>query len=101
MATLGVLGQSANPGISSRSERKRERRSFLRLRSRKLCALRLSVSSQSDDWGLDRWDGGRCFTGEVWDEDEGDEGEEGEAAEEVGEEALKSGDSDLTATEVT
>lgn len=91
MATLGVLGQSANPGISSRSERKRERRSFRRFRSRKLCALRLSVSSQSEDWGLDRWDGGRDLTGEVWEEEEGEEGE----GEEGGGEAQKLGDSDL------
>lgn len=95
MATLGVLGQSAKPGISSRSDRKRERRSFRRLRSRKLCALRLSVSSQSDDWGLERWEKEGAFEGELWgwdeEEEEGDDGE----AEEVGEEALRLGDSDL------
>lgn len=91
MATLGVLGQSDNPGISSRSERNRERRSFRRFRSRKLCALRLSVSSQSEDWGLDRWDEVRDLTGDVWEEEEGDEGE----GEEGGGEAQKLGDSDL------
>lgn len=93
MATLGVLAQSANPGISSRSKRKRERRSLRRLRSRKLCALRLSVSSQSEDKGLDMRDGG--FDGKLWWDDEeelgGDEGDE----DEVGEDALRLGDSDL------
>lgn len=94
MATLGVLGQSAKPGISSRSDRKRERRSFRRLRSRKLCALRLSVSSQSDDCGLERCKKEGGFEGDLWGWDEEDEGDDGEA-EEVGEEALRLGDSDL------
>ncbi len=101
IATFGVLGQSAKPGISSRSDRKRERRSFLRLRSRKLCALRLSVSSQSDDWGLERKWG---FEGELWgweDEEEEEEGGDEGDAEEVGEEALRLGDSDLTPATVT
>lgn len=93
MATLGVLAQSANPGILSRSKRKRERRSLRRLRSRKLCALRLSVSSQSEDRGLDMREGG--FDGQLWWDDEeelgGDEGDE----DEVGEDALRLGDSDL------
>lgn len=98
IATFGVLGQSAKPGISSRSDRKRERRSFRRLRSRKLCALRLSVSSQSEDWGLDRWEKEWDFGGELWgweEEDEQEGGDEGDV-EEVGEEALRLGDSDLT-----
>lgn len=99
MATLGVLGQSAKPGISSRSDKKRERRSFRRLRSRKLCALRLSVSSQSDDWGLERWERKEGFEGELWGcDEEGEEeeegGDDGEVAE-GGEEALRLGDSDL------
>lgn len=100
MATLGVLGQSAKPGISSRSDKKRERRSFRRLRSRKLCALRLSVSSQSDDWGLERWERKEGFEGELWGWDEEEEEEEGGddgEVEEVGEEALRLGDSDLAA----
>lgn len=95
MATLGVLGQSAKPGISSRRERNLERRSFRRLRSRKLCAFRLSVSSQSEDCGLDSCDRGWDLTGEVWEEEEGDEGE----AEEAGDEAYRSGDSDLSPDE--
>lgn len=95
IATFGVLGQSAKPGISSRRDKKRERRSFLRLRSRKLCALRLSVSSQSDDWGLERWDRGRAFMGEPV--EEGDEGD----VEEVGDDALEFGDSDRTPETVT
>lgn len=107
IATFGVLGQSAKPGISSRSDRKRERRSFRRLRSRKLWALRLSVSSQSDDWGLERWEKECGFEGELWeweDEDEEEEEEEGGDegdVEEVGEEALRLGDSDLTPATVT
>lgn len=103
IATFGVLGQSAKPGISSRSDRKRERRSFRRLRSRKLCALRLSVSSQSDDWGLEMWDRKWAFEGEFWEwelEEEEEGGDEGDV-EEVGEEALRLGDSDLTPETVT
>lgn len=104
IATFGVLGQSAKPGISSRKDRKRERRSFLRLRSRKLCALRLSVSSQSEDWGLERWYREWAFEGEHWgwklEEEEEEGGEEGDA-DEVGEEALRLGDSDLTPVTVT
>ena len=104
IATFGVLGQSAKPGISSRSDRKRERRSFLRLRSRKLCALRLSVSSQSEDWGLEKWERKLAFEGELWgweleeeeeEEEEEEGGDEGDV-EEVGDEALRLGDSDLT-----
>lgn len=103
IATLGVLGQSASPGISSRSDRKRERRSLRRLRSRKLCALRLSVSSQSEDWGLESCEQEWGLGGELWgwedDEQEEEGGDEGHA-EEVGEEALGSGDSDRTPAEV-
>ncbi|TNN40501.1 hypothetical protein EYF80_049338 [Liparis tanakae] len=100
IATFGVLGQSARPGISSRSDRNRERRSLRRLRSRKLCALRLSVSSQSEDWGLEEWQKEWSFEGEEQDGEEEEEEEEGGdddgEEEEAGEQAPRSGDADRT-----
>lgn len=65
------------------------------------------MSSQSEDWGLERWEKEWDFEGELWewgDEEEEEEEEEGGDegdAEEVGEEALRLGDSDLTPATVT
>lgn len=51
------------------------------------------MSSQSEDCGLDRWEGG--FDGELWWGDEEEELLGGDEGDEVGEDAQRLGDSDL------